>query len=222
MVAGNGLFLHKDNGTVSGFVKVGQIGFLDDLKIDQSIRYKHPKIPADLVYKVWQFFKRVVAKYDAESCVVLFLDEETGKFYAVVPEQVVTKAGVRYIRPAISHFVPWTQIGTIHSHCDFDAFHSGTDVHDEATFDGLHVTFGHNDQAIISVSASIVLNGLRNKIDPLTVLDGLEHVDGEFFKPTASEDLGQQIEQALEQVNRATARPLGDETLIFFEGNNGN
>lgn len=33
-------------------------------------------------------------------------------------------------------------IGTIHSHCNFGAFHSGTDNHDEMNFDGLHITIG--------------------------------------------------------------------------------
>lgn len=32
--------------------------------------------------------------------------------------------------------------GTIHSHCDFGAFHSGTDDEDEADFEGLHITIG--------------------------------------------------------------------------------
>lgn len=33
-------------------------------------------------------------------------------------------------------------IGTIHSHCDFAAFHSGVDDADEINFDGLHITVG--------------------------------------------------------------------------------
>lgn len=33
-------------------------------------------------------------------------------------------------------------IGTIHSHCDFAAFHSGVDDADEINFDGLHITIG--------------------------------------------------------------------------------
>lgn len=39
--------------------------------------------------------------------------------------------------------------GTIHSHCDFSAFHSGVDDADEKKFDGLHITIGHvkKDQA---------------------------------------------------------------------------
>ena len=33
--------------------------------------------------------------------------------------------------------------GTIHSHCNFSAFHSGTDDRDEIEFDGLHITIGN-------------------------------------------------------------------------------
>lgn len=33
--------------------------------------------------------------------------------------------------------------GTIHSHCDFAAFHSGVDDNDEQDFDGIHITIGN-------------------------------------------------------------------------------
>ena len=36
----------------------------------------------------------------------------------------------------------YIRLGTIHSHCDFSAFHSGVDDNDEANFDGLHITVG--------------------------------------------------------------------------------
>lgn len=36
--------------------------------------------------------------------------------------------------------------GTIHSHSNFGAFHSGTDDHDETDFDGLHITIGNVDK----------------------------------------------------------------------------
>jgi len=37
----------------------------------------------------------------------------------------------------------YTVYGTIHSHCDFAAFHSGVDDADETNFDGIHITIGN-------------------------------------------------------------------------------
>ena len=73
-------------------------------------------------------------------------------------------------------------VGTIHSHCDFGAFHSGTDIGDEEDFDGLHVTFGHNNLVEFSISATIVVNGNRLQVDPLEVLEGIEPVVGKDGK----------------------------------------
>jgi hypothetical protein len=39
----------------------------------------------------------------------------------------------------------YTLGGTIHSHCDFNAFHSGVDDKDETNFNGLHITIGNVD-----------------------------------------------------------------------------
>ena len=68
----------------------------------------------------------------------------------------------------------YLRVGTIHSHCDFGAFHSGTDINDEADFDGLHVTFGHNNRDIFTISASIVVNNIRKSVEPMDFIEGVE------------------------------------------------
>ena len=52
----------------------------------------------------------------------------------------------------------YTIFGTIHSHCDFSAFHSGIDDADEHGFDGVHVTIG-NVNGNWSFSSRVMLNG---------------------------------------------------------------
>lgn len=55
-------------------------------------------------------------------------------------------------------------MGTIHSHCNFGAFHSGTDDADEKDFDGLHITVG-NCRSGWSFSARYMINGFEFKRD---------------------------------------------------------
>lgn len=178
VVAGNGVFLHKDRGLIKGLIPVDGVDFLKDMENKVSLKWTGPKIPHDLVYKIKRFFRIVVDKYRAEACVILYFNHETNDWGAVVPVQQVSHGSVAYKREAIGHLVgDYIPAGTIHSHADFGAFHSGTDVGDEATFDGLHITFGHNQNDAISISASIAMNGHRLQIDPLSVLDKMFHAD---------------------------------------------
>jgi hypothetical protein len=182
VVAGNGNFLKKSNGIVSALVPVGNVSVLDDLNTTWS-RWELAKIPTALACQIQKFFAKVVEIYDAESCVILYYDRETKQFSARATKQIVTKGGVQYKRLSITHETNLLPVGTIHSHCDFEAFHSGTDIYDEKTFDGLHATFGHNDRPdFFSITSSVVVNGLRTKINPLDVIEGIEHVEDDFHK----------------------------------------
>lgn len=184
LVAGNGLWLHKDMPNFRGFVPVDNISLLADLDDNSRVESKLPKLPPRHTWRIKQFFKEVVRMYHAEACTVLYYNREKDDWKIHVPKQRVSHGGVQYKRVGATHlegmegYVP---VGTIHSHCDFGAFHSGTDVGDEEHFDGLHVTFGHNDRDQFTISASIVINGHRQKVDPLSVLDGIRHTGGESY-----------------------------------------
>jgi PRTRC genetic system protein A len=176
VVAGNGAWLHKDTGIVRCFVPVEQISILPDIVAETELQCNLPKIPARTVWRVKNFFHRVVEKHRAEAEINLYYNKTTQDYKVHIPEQIVSHGGVQYKRVGMTHvegMEDYLRVGTIHSHCDFGAFHSGTDVHDENDFDGLHVTFGHNDQTVFTISASVVVNGERTKIDPLTVLEGI-------------------------------------------------
>ena len=186
VVAGNGIWLHKDTDVASGYVQVPAISFLPDLP-DAGLRVKLPKVPAKHVWRIKEFFSRVVAEFNSEAETTLYYNRETGDFKVLVPKQTVSYGGVRYERSGTSHLkdmAGYLCVGTIHSHCTFNAFHSGVDDADEDGFDGLHVTFGHNDKAEFSISASVVLNGNRFKIAPDACLEGVEPVGDRFrLKP---------------------------------------
>jgi hypothetical protein len=172
VVAGNGFFLHKDLGFFKQLVQVESIPVLPDLEPGEAI-CELPPIPSPLVYKTKKFFEEVFRVHQSEACVIVHYNKVTNDFFLEIPQQRVTSVGVNYHRggEVLDGYLP---VGTIHSHCNFDAFHSGTDDADEASFDGLHCTFGHNDQDMFSITASVVINGSRTTLDPMKVLRGIQ------------------------------------------------
>ena len=184
VVAGNGVFFHK-TGIVKGFVPVKGVAFLDDLKPSPPV-CTLPPIPASEVLRIQTFFSKVVEEHRAEAIVLLYFNEHEGQYKIHAPEQFVSHGSVKYDRRPLD--IPgYVRVGTIHSHCDFQAFNSGTDVHDEEDFDGLHCTFGHNDKPNFSIFASVAMNGVRCRINPAHYLAGLVTLN-ESFDYTSNKD----------------------------------
>ena len=178
IVAGNGCFFHKETagGVIKGLVPVKNIPLLPDFPVDFSIQCHLPKLPVFFVYKIKKFFEEVVNRYNSEANVILYFNPETKDYKVHVPEQIVSHSSVRYRKEALSHtenMGEYLCVGTIHSHANFNAFHSGTDELDEQFFDGLHCTFGNNDKLRFSVASSIVMNGLRKSVEPSVLLEGI-------------------------------------------------
>jgi len=177
LVSGNGLWMHKDTGIIRAFIPVDNISVLRELDAETQICMNMPKLPAIHVYKIKKFFQEVVSIHRAEANIVLYYNKQTGDFKVQISDQSVSHGGVRYKRIGLSHtdeMAQYLRVGTIHSHCDFGAFHSTTDIGDEEDFNGLHCTFGHNDKDEFTITASIVVNGNRLSVDPMTVLEGVQ------------------------------------------------
>lgn len=178
LVAGNGIWLHKDTGIVTAFHPVQGIGFLEDVEGEPRVGCNLPKIPGTIVAQLRNFFQDVVELRRCEAMALLYFNKAEQKFMVIIPPQTVGYASAGYaMLPSIGDYL---RVGTIHSHCNFGAGHSGVDVHDEESFDGLHCTFGNNDLEEITVVASIVVNGYRMPVDPLSVLDGIEKQNGDY------------------------------------------
>lgn len=176
VVAGNGLWMHKDTGICKCFVPVNNISVLDDLNAEKCVLIDLPHIPMKLVWQIKKFFSLVVEKYSAEAQVTLYFNKDTQEYKVHIPEQCVSHGSVKYKRIGTVHLKGlegFLRVGTIHSHCDFEAFHSGTDISDEEDFDGLHITFGNNDKDCFTISATVVVNGYRSLIEPEKVLEGI-------------------------------------------------
>lgn len=221
IVAANGLFLQKDNGLLQAIVRVDGVSVLEDFggkNFQPTVSHNLPKIATELVVKIKTFFAKVVEKYHAEACVILFYNKETQSYAINVPQQIVSHAGVRYESGSHTHeangYIP---VGTIHSHCDFQAFHSGTDIHDEEDWDGLHITFGHNHLDDFTISSTVVMGGVRTKIDSLTVLEGIESVGingkDDYFRLTKNDvDVGE-VDTWLEQVKPWEQRTVSAQVM---------
>lgn len=96
-------------------------------------------IPHQLIGQAYSFFRSIYSKRKSEAMVDITWSEERG-YRLFVPPQTATGGGVNAKRNP-EHYVGQI-VGTIHSHCNFNAFHSGTDTHDADGHDGLHITIG--------------------------------------------------------------------------------
>lgn len=188
VLAKNGIFEHKDYSNYDKFVR----GDFKDLKflgeIQTRVHFELPKIPVDVSFKVLTFFRRVWHQYHSEAAIILYYNWDQKCYYIRCPKQSVTGAGVQYGQidgendpdeiafESAMRKKGFERVGTIHSHCDFSAYHSSVDTGDEAEWpDGVHITFGHVNQDRFSIASSLVMNDNRFTVDAESVLQGLRH-----------------------------------------------
>lgn len=167
------IYLKKKTGIIESLTPVSNIGFKDPIVPYAKLHIK--KIPASLIAKILLFFKIVSKVFHSEAIVLLCYNSKNKKYKIIVPSQEVSHASVRYT-PTVSP-KNYDLISTIHSHNNFGAFHSGTDVNDEMGFDGLHVTFGNVDEDNFTISATIVANDIRFLINPMDYISGIEIIN---------------------------------------------
>jgi len=184
VVAKNGVYIHVERQVGSALVKAEGIPWLEDAK--PSISLKLPKIPGRIIGQALTFFRQVWDKYSSEAYVQLYYSKELNQYRLWCPKQRVSAGGVSYRRDDQFSYEErvgdeanrmaqwkWQMVGTIHSHCNFSAFHSGTDTHDEETFDGIHITLGHVDRKEFSMVASVAVNANRVQLDPENCCSGV-------------------------------------------------
>lgn len=206
----DGLYIHKSNALGSTMSPVkGGVPWLQPA--NTTFKPNLPQIPSLIIGQAWSFFRSVFEKHSSESYLTLLFNVKAQQYKLHCPKQsvsggnasygivagdlvetttkdgqkVIVDANARYDSIAPADRKGWVIIGTIHSHCDFDAFHSGTDTHDETQMDGIHITIGHVNSEHCSVSSEIAVNGVRYKIDPSKACPGLKQVQPEV-EPTIS------------------------------------
>jgi DNA-directed RNA polymerase subunit RPC12/RpoP len=169
VICKEGVYLKKKMGVMESMAPVKNISILES--IEATARMHIISIPGPLFAKVMSFFKAIYQEHRSEAIVLIFYDEKNHRYKIFPPYQKVNFGTVDYNKGILLE--GWQMIGTIHSHASMSAFHSGTDDSDEASFDGLHITIGDNDDDEVSISASIVANATRFIIDPLEYIDDL-------------------------------------------------
>lgn len=138
-------------------------------KIKETTYTASFKIPLNLLKQVGNFFSEVYKKHKSESVVILFYNYQKSLWHVAVPEQTVSGASVDY-KSITEGPEGCDRIGTIHSHANFGAFHSGTDDNDEKSFDGLHITIGDVDKDEKSYSARVMCSAKEYKLDIINIL----------------------------------------------------
>jgi len=174
IIGKDGIYLKKKLGIVESCTKVDKISILND--VETYGRLHLPKIPGKMFARVFGFFREAYLKYKGESAVILYYHDATNKYKIEVPLQEVSGAAVHYeVDIETKREDGYRIIGTIHSHANFGAFHSGIDIADEKSFDGLHITIGHvaQDDGHFTLSTTIAINGARFLIDSTEYVESI-------------------------------------------------
>lgn len=123
------------------------------------------KIPHGLIERATAFFAAVQRKYHTEAVTWLWyapMAPSSQHWNIMAPEQFVESGRVKANDPG-GQVSGWFHAGYIHSHNNFNAFHSGTDNGCEKWHDGIHITIG-NVGTIPTYAPSVVVDGIRYEV----------------------------------------------------------
>jgi hypothetical protein len=172
IITKNGTYLRKKVGLTDAIIKVNNISHLSD-SVQRYGRINIPKIPNEDFAKICKFFYWAYKKHGGESVVLIYYNDTTKEFEIFPTDQEVSSASAKYKKSGKSHD-GFLLVGTIHSHANFGAGHSGVDDDDELNFDGLHITVGNVNDTYPSISCSVVVNGERFMYDPEEYVEGVK------------------------------------------------
>ncbi len=92
LIAGNGIFLHKDTAIGSVLVQVNDIAGLVEAKNDFQLTL--PRIPGLVIGQALTFFRKVFEDLQSEAYLHLFFSRKFGQFRLWCPRQEVSRGGV--------------------------------------------------------------------------------------------------------------------------------
>ena len=170
IIGKEGIFLKKTVGLIHSVAPVDKISILQS--VETFAQMQIPPMPGQNFAQIMSFFRAVYNEHRSEAMSLLYYNVKKQQHWIRIPVQEVSYGGVDY-ENFEDHERGFDLIGTIHSHGSMGAFHSGTDDADEKYFDGLHITIGDNDEEYQSISASIVVNGKRVKVNPMDYVEDL-------------------------------------------------
>jgi hypothetical protein len=146
---------------------IGQTKMDDDIPglpdIGGSFRLNDRRFPEHFILQAHGFFRAVWERQKTESSLYILYNREVDDFKLWAPLQYVTGTSVNHKLESIP--AGWAPAGTIHSHCNFSAFHSGTDQHDMDGQSGLHITIGHVDKEEAEFAVALSLNDTQFDVE---------------------------------------------------------
>jgi hypothetical protein len=142
-----------------------------------------PRIPAELMMKVFAFFRHFITVDggEKEALLNIYWDKLNREYIIDIPEQVVTKASVnsciseKFTDDRYIHYMD------VHSHNTMDAFFSPADDHDEKAT-RLYTVVGRLNKCVPEVKTRISNGGKFLEIEPAEVF---EHIGSPFPKEWA-------------------------------------
>lgn len=183
LVAKEGIYQCRNHMFFRSCVKAENISGLEEHR--EHLTSSYPIVPKAILQRVAGFFGYIAGKHDAEAIVLLAYNMQTFAIEEVCPEQWVEEwpssytpgkyysdADIKYKVPTLpSHLI---QIGDIHSHINFSAYHSHMDIGDEKSRPGLHLVIGKLNQEPPDMCAQVVADGGRFDIDMKDVIEGYD------------------------------------------------
>jgi len=176
VVAKDGIYLKKTMGDFDTMNKVDAISILGECASYATLDVA--KIAMRQFAQILSLFREVYKKFHSEANIILHYNKKRKRYRIDVPKQGVTGASVEYVNGEDT-YKDYIRIGTIHSHANMSAFHSGTDQHDEENWDGLHITLGKMNEDYFDISCSIMSGGQRFMVQPEDYIEGVELVEYE-------------------------------------------
>lgn len=159
LLGSNGAFISLKNDWCDAVVPVDEVTGLQ--AVQPSALWKLPPIPADLFKQIVAFFHEIGRTKHTEVAVLLHYGPGVG-WKVTVPQQEVSAGSVSWEWSESDKIAGTRNVGTMHSHVNMSAFHSGVDIGDEAQADGLHVTIGKvSSYPQFDMNAEIVIRGQR-------------------------------------------------------------
>ena len=136
---------------------------------EPSLELSCPRLPRQLMERVYGFFKTVYLLWEGEAIVFLFYAPAERTFHVGVPPQTLFRyrAGDRWrTEGRVSYgYLPrgpgQIKLGDIHSHASAPGFFSCRDDADDTTHDGLRIVLGQMHRRQPDVSVSFVTQGTR-------------------------------------------------------------
>lgn len=171
LVGRNGFAVKTETIAFRAVVPISHIPAL--APIEATATWRLPPIPAECAMQILKFFQEVWKRHKSEAILLISYHERRGTFRLDAPSQRVSAGHISYEMPPRTEGFLW--VGTVHSHGSMQAFHSGTDTHDEEKFDGIHMTFGHVDRPLVQIVASLAVGGQRFTQPIESILGGVVH-----------------------------------------------